>query len=80
MQIMIYNSFLLSPALAFSDGNAIGSFLASCAVFEPKLPTNATTATRASLTRMMIAVHARNQAWMLMLPNGALGKERSHSA
>ena len=80
MQMMIYNSFLLSPNPAFWDGNAIGSFLTSCVEFEPKLNTNATIATRASLTRMMIAVHARNQAWMLMLPNGALGKERSHSA
>lgn len=79
MQMIIYNSFF-SPAPIFSEEVAIGSFLAFCAVPEPKPTNKATIATRASLTRMMIAVQARNQAWMLMLPNGARGKERSHSA
>jgi hypothetical protein len=41
---------------------------------------NATMATRASLMSKIIAAHARNQACMLMLPNGARGKDRSHSA
>ncbi len=77
--MLIYNSFF-SPAGVFSDRTAIGSLLAFCPDPAAELLTSATIATRASLTRMMIAVHARNQAWMLMLPNGARGKERSHSA
>ena len=77
--MIIYNSFF-SCEPAFSAGTAIGSLLAFCAVPEPKPATKAVIATRASLTRMMIAVQARNQAWMLMLPKGARGKERSHSA
>lgn len=74
-----YRSFF-SPAPAFLDGTAMGSFLAGCADSTPELVTNAIIATSASLIRIIIAVHARNQAWILMLPIGARGKERSHSA
>jgi hypothetical protein len=39
-----------------------------------------TTATSASLTREMAAVHANVHTFILILPNGALGNDKSHSA
>lgn len=85
-QPLRYHSFLLfpvpdfSPDVASSPANFIGSLLPDCTGPFPALINNAIVATRASLTSRIIAAHASDQACMLMLPNGALGNDKSHSA